>query len=134
MWQTLQIMKQSLKAALLSALLIPGAGQIILKRYISGAFYALVALISLSVIVAEVLKLAHGISDHINSDAMQATSSGFIGAVSAGFKVADMTLINTSFVVFLFIWLVSILDAYRVGNQLDKQSTSAFNHSGAHFS
>jgi len=91
-------------------------------------------LISLSVIVAEVLKLAHGISDHINSDAMLATSSGFIGAESAGFKVADMTLINTSFVVFLFIWLVSILDAYRVGNQLDKQSTSAFNHSGAHYS
>ena len=126
-------MKNSLKAALLSALVLPGAGQIVLKRYFSGAVFALISIVALSVIMAKIIKLSTVIISKINSGALDQSSNGLIGILSNSMVEVNTGVMNTAFLIYLGVWILSILDAYRVGElvdkKLDKQNTGSFNFS-----
>ncbi len=126
-------MKNSLKAALLSALIVPGAGHIMLKRYFSGGLFALVSIIALFIIVAKILKLSSVIVEKINNDALDSTSNGLIGIISNSMVEANTGVMNTAFLIYLGVWLLSVLDAYRVGDIADKknnrQNPASFNFS-----
>ena len=119
-------MKHSLKAALWSALVLPGVGHVVLKRYVVGLIFALVAIIALSVIVAKVFDLAYAIVDQLNSGSIEADSSGLIGIISQSMVAADTSVMNTAFLIYLATWILSILDAYRIGDLLDKRTHSGF--------
>ncbi|MEB8434281.1 hypothetical protein OO007_18735 [Cocleimonas sp. KMM 6892] len=125
-------MKNSLKAALLSALVLPGAGQIVLKRYLSGVLFALVSIIALSVIVAKIIKFSSLIVAKINNGALD-QGGGLIGILSNSMVEVNTGVMNTAFLIYLGVWILSILDAYRVGDLVDKkqdrQKTSSFNFS-----
>jgi hypothetical protein len=60
-------MKRSSKAALLSGLVFPGIGHMVLKKYLRGSVLMLSALVALSVIVTRVIQRALTIIDRINS-------------------------------------------------------------------
>jgi len=60
-------MKRSSKAALLSGLIFPGIGHIVLKQYLRGSVLMLFALVALSVIVTRIYQRALTIVDRINS-------------------------------------------------------------------
>ncbi|WP_131906280.1 hypothetical protein [Cocleimonas flava] len=125
-------MKNSLKAALLSALVLPGAGQIVLKRYLSGVLFALVSIIALSVIVAKIIKFSSLIVAKINNGALD-QGGGLIGILSNSMVEVNTGVMNTAFLIYLGVWILSILDAYRVGDLVDKkqdrQKASSFNFS-----
>ena len=125
-------MKNSLKAALLSALVLPGAGQIVLKRYLSCVLFALVSIIALSVIVAKIIKFSSLIVAKINNGALD-QGGGLIGILSNSMVEVNTGVMNTAFLIYLGVWILSILDAYRVGDLVDKkqdrQKTSSFNFS-----
>jgi len=114
-------MKNSLKAALLSALVLPGAGQIMLKRYSSGSLFALISMVTLSVIVSKIIKLSSVIAAKINSGALDESSNGLIGIVSNSMVEANTGVMNTAFLIYMGVWILSILDAYRVGDLVDKK-------------
>ncbi len=126
-------MKNSLKAALLSALVLPGAGQIMLKRYLSGVLFALVSIIALSVIVAKIIKFSSLIAAKINSGILDQSGGGLIGILSDSMVEVNTGVMNTAFLIYLGVWILSILDAYRVGNLVDKkqdrQKSARFNFS-----
>ena len=126
-------MKNSLKAALLSALVLPGAGQIVLKRYFSGAMFALISLIALAVIVAKVIALSSVIVEKFNNSVLDSTGGGVMGILSSSMVEVNMGVMNTAFVIYLAVWFLSILDAYRVGDivdkKQDKQNSASFNFS-----
>jgi len=126
-------MKNSLKASLLSALVLPGAGQIMLKRYFSGTIFSLISIVSLFVIVAKILKLSSVIVEKINNGALDSSSSGLMGIISNSIVEANTGVMNTAFLIYLGVWLLSILDAYRVGDIADKkkngQNPASFNFS-----
>jgi TM2 domain-containing membrane protein YozV len=125
-------MKNSLKAALLSALVLPGAGQIVLKRYLSGVLFALVSIIALSVIVAKIIKFSSLIVAKINNGALD-QGGGLIGILSNSMVEVNTGVMNTTFLIYFGVWILSILDAYRVGDLVDKkqdrQKASSFNFS-----
>jgi len=126
-------MKNSLKAALLSALVLPGAGHFMLKRYLSGAIYAVISVIALAVIVAKIIKLSSAIITKINSGALDQMSNGLIGILSDSMVETNTGFMNTAFLIYLAVWILSILDAYRVGDiadkKQDKQNSASFNFS-----
>ena len=126
-------MKNSLKAALISALVLPGAGQIVLKRYFSGSVFALISMVALFVIVAKIIKLSTVIVEKINSGVLDESSNGLIGIISNSMVEANTSVMNTAFLFYIGIWIVSILDAYRVGDLVDKKqdkhSRASFNFS-----
>ncbi len=114
-------MNNSLKATLLSALVLPGAGQITLKHYFSGAVFALTSLIALFVILVKFIKFSTTIATKISQGGLDQSSSGLIGIISNSLIAEDMEIMSTAFWIYLGVWLLSIFDAYRIGNLVDKK-------------
>ena len=107
-------MNKAIKAALLSALVFPGAGQFYLKRYWRGLLMMLITIVGLAVII---IKATTAALDRLQ--ALQGTGTAFdINAISslAEQSSANMLSDNTIILVFLVAcWIFSVLDAYRIG-------------------
>ena len=119
-------MNHSLKAALWSALVLPGLGQLLFKRYISGVVFALTSITAVAVILVKVFNIASSITQQILQTSEQLDMPAVVGVISKSSMISDTHTMNIAFVIFLVTWLVSTLDAYRIGNQLDKKTPPHF--------
>jgi TM2 domain-containing membrane protein YozV len=108
-------MNNSLKGALLSGLVFPGLGQIVLKHYKRGAIIMLTVLVSLSVIIIEAVQKAFTILEKIGSEG---------GTI-------DMNTILTALLLIIFCWIIGVVDAFRIGKKKDieQQSTDQVSNS-----
>jgi hypothetical protein len=104
------------KAALLSAFLFPGSGQLYLKRYWRGLIIMMLVVTGLAIILVRATVVA------LNS--LKALQNGGqsidIGAIShlAETSSANAVIGNTAILVFLVAcWIFSIIDAYRIGKR-----------------
>ncbi len=101
-------MKQNLKAALLSALVLPGLGQLYLGRKVKGVCIITLVNIFLLIALAYVLKGFGRIF----------RSTGTVQAVDASKIVADLQqeapVVRWLLFLFLVIWAYGIIDALRV--------------------
>jgi hypothetical protein len=113
-------MKLAHKALLYSALIYPGGGHFLLKRYAMGAFYATIATACLWALLARAMEIAQGISERILSgeiplDIVQIRSEISLGALADGspmVSVATWLLVGC--------WIVAGVDAFRLGRQRDR--------------
>lgn len=108
-------MSRSTNAVLLSALVLPGAGQIYLKRYRRGIALIAISLACLWVFVDSTMQQAAAVLQNLESgggaldvgqlsDLANQTASGSGSTVAT---VATFVLVGC--------WLVGIIDAYRLG-------------------
>jgi TM2 domain-containing membrane protein YozV len=107
-------MKRAVKAALLSALVFPGMGQMYLKRYVRGLIPMVLALAGLGVLIAqatvsalrdlEKMQIQGGLVD-ISAVANRAAASSASGD---GYSPLVVPLIAIC-------WLYSVIDAYLLG-------------------
>ena len=108
-------MSRALQAALLSALVFPGAGHFFLKRPLAGIVLAGTALASLCFLSATALERTVQITEKIQAgevgmDVVAITE--FLLRRPAGIEAQ---FLNIAIAVLLFSWLISIGDSYRVG-------------------
>jgi hypothetical protein len=108
-------MRRSTKAALLSGLIFPGIGHMVLKQYLRGSFLMILALIASSVIVIEVIQRALTIVDRINSGDIPVETGAIAEMVSNSTSGADSLIQNISVIVLGACWLIGIIDSYRLG-------------------
>lgn len=110
-------MKKSLKSALLSALVFPGAGHLYLKKYRMAALLIITTLVSLSLIVMEAIEQAMSLLEEIETSGA-AISSNKIAEMSAQ-AASNANTTTTSIATFLIIacWIIGIVDASRSGKQ-----------------
>lgn len=108
-------MKKSSKAALLSGLIFPGIGHIVLKRYLRGLALMFFALAALSVVVNGIMQRALIIVDRINSGDIRVDTGAITEMVSNSTGGADILLENIALVVLGICWLIGIIDSYRLG-------------------
>jgi hypothetical protein len=113
-------MKKSTKATLLSGLVFPGIGHIVLKQYLRGSILILFALIASSVIVNVALKRALTVVDRINSGEIPIDSETITELISNSASGTDSLIVNVSLTVLGTCWLVGIVDSYRIGIKQDK--------------
>ena len=113
-------MKKSSKAALLSGLVFPGIGHIVLKQYLRGSVLMLFALAALSVIVTRVFQRALTIVDRINSGDIPVDTGAIAEMVSNSTSGAGSFIENTAVIVFGACWLIGIIDSYRLGVAQEK--------------
>jgi hypothetical protein len=113
-------MMRSSKAALLSGLVFPGVGHIVLKQYARGSVVIFSALVALSVIVARVFQQALTIVDRINSGNIPAETGAIAEMVSNTANGADSFLENFAVIVLGACWLFGIIDSYRLGVAQEK--------------
>ncbi len=113
-------MKRSSKAALLSGLIFPGIGHIVLKQYLRGSVLMLFALLALSVIVTRIYQQALTIVDRINSGDIPVDTAAIAEMVSNSTSAADSFIENIAVLVLGACWLIGIIDSYRLGVAQEK--------------
>ena len=113
-------MTRSIKAALLSGLIFPGIGHMVLKQYLRGSILILFTLIALSVIVTVAVRRALSIVDSINGGEIPVESGTITELVSNSISSADNLIVNISLIVVGAFWVVGIIDAYRLGITQEK--------------
>lgn len=113
-------MKKVEKAFLLSVLVFPGSGHILLKRYLTGFSLIIIASIASYFLIYGVINQALEIADKIKSGELYPDLSVILELVSHQSVSAEVQSINTSMVVLLVAWLVGIVDSYRIGKYQNK--------------
>ena len=107
-------MKRSSKAALLSGLIFPGIGHIVLKQYLRGSVLMLFALVALSVIVTKIYQRALTIVGGINSGDIPVDTGAIVEMVSNSTSGAVSSIENIAVIFLGSCWLVGIIDSYRL--------------------
>ena len=111
-------MKMSVKAALFSGLVFPGAGHLILKRYARAFVLCALTLLALCFIVNDVMLKASAIADKILSGAVSADATAIIALVAD--SGVESNMVDIAGYVILACWIAGILDSYRIGRMKDK--------------
>lgn len=104
-------MKKSHKAILLSALILPGLGQLSLARRKRGTVLIVVVLVSLVAMIAVAMQMALGILDQIMAQGAVPDTAAITDAVSRATTTSGSTAFNTFFWIIIVCWVFGIIDA-----------------------
>jgi hypothetical protein len=118
------IMSKALTGALLSGLVVPGLGQIVLKHYKRGVVLMLTVLVCLAVVVMEAVQQAIAVLDQIEAVDGTVSTSTISSAVHQASTSSDSRLIKFALLCMLFCWIIGAVDAYRIGRKLDEAGDS----------
>ncbi len=116
-------MKASIKAALLSALVFPGSGQMYLKRYVRGLIPMVLVLAGLGVLIVQATVGALQVLDKMQIQLqggtvdMNAVSNLAAGSSTHGDPYSSLISIGIA-----VCWIFSVIDAYRLGKEKDRRN------------
>ncbi len=108
-------MTKSIKAALLSGLIFPGVGHMVLKQYLRGSILMLFAVIALSVIVTKTITQASIIVDRIYNGEIPVDIGAITELASMPTSSAECSILNIAALVVGAVWIIGIVDSYRLG-------------------
>ena len=112
-------MNKSVKAALLSGLLFPGTGHLLLKRYMRGIALCVTALLCLVIVVGNSIQIALSVRDKIESGEIPLDLQ-VITEVLAARGGPDFQIVDFAALVLVGCWIVGIVDSYRIGRIKDR--------------
>jgi hypothetical protein len=113
-------MQQSYKAALFAALVFPGSGHLLLKHYRTGLLFVGSSLACLGVLIFRAMEVAQVISDKILSGDLPLDMQRLSAEISAQSDAAGSSLVSVATWVLLCCWIVSTIDAFRLGRRRDR--------------
>jgi len=109
-------MNKPLKAALFSALIFPGAGQLLLKKFISASYFAVFAGVGLYLLFSNLMTRAQYIIEKVQRGEVAADLATITELVHQQSPIATESL-SPALIILLVAWLVSVVEAYRVGKK-----------------
>ena len=114
-------MKASIKAALLSALVFPGLGQMYLKRYVRGLIPMVLVLTGLGVLIVQATVGALQVLDKIQLQGgtvdMNAVSNLAAGSLTHGDPYSSLISLGIA-----GCWVFSVIDAFLLGKEKDRRN------------
>ena len=113
-------MKKTTKVVLLSGLVFPGIGHIVLKQYLRGSILILSSLLALSVIVLVAVRQALAVVDSMTSGEIPLDAGAITDLASSSISSADNSLVNYSLIVLGVCWLIGIIDSHRLANRQEE--------------
>jgi len=112
-------MNNSLKGALLSGLVFPGLGQVILKHYKRGIALMLIILAGLLVIIAKAVQQAFTILEKIESEGGAIDMSAISKVATQVSTTSESLLFKLLLLLIIFCWIIGVVDAYISGRRKD---------------
>lgn len=110
-------MKKAIKAALLSALVFPGAGHLLLKSYISASLFAATTLTAAYLLIAKTIENALQIVNKIQSGEVAPDITAITQSLTQQTTQDDLLLTNITTSILVVTWVIAIVDAYRIGRR-----------------
>jgi len=112
-------MNNAIKGALLSGLVFPGLGQLVLRQYRRGALIMLAVSISLSVIVVKAIRIAQDILQNVELQADMIDMTAITDAATRESLQSGSITLNLLMIFIIVCWIAATADAYRIGRKLD---------------
>ena len=116
-------MKTSTKAALLSALVYPGVGQLFYHAYRRATLLILVFSITAYFYIEEVVSQYQPLIDKVKSGELALNAQALAYEMSKHPITLDPQLVSSLTYILLISWLVGIVDAYRIGIKKDASAS-----------
>lgn len=116
-------MKLSTRAALLSAFMFPGCGHIALKKHISGWIFISISAIASLFVITNIMIKAKDIANQIVEGHMPIDPIKIMELLTARPPTDEVQLLNFAMNVLIAMWLVSTLDAYRIGRKIENNNS-----------
>lgn len=113
-------MKVSLKAALLSGLVFPGIGHMVLRKYVRGSTLVIASLVALAAVIISAYQRALRIADRIVSGEIPMEPGAIAQAVASSTNAANTALETSAVIVLAACWLAGIIDSYRLGAEREQ--------------
>lgn len=110
-------MSRALKALLMSALIIPGAGHFYLRRFKSGMVFLLLSGVSLTIIITHLANLAHQVLDQVNAGKISLNATAIRQALNGQLALQSPALVTIAWGILITAFLVCLADAYRIGKK-----------------
>jgi len=112
-------MKRSTKAALWSALVFPGLGHFVVRRFATGLILLCLAGWSLYSVTTSVIDTAVSLAADIQNGGM-AIDSGAVGQVVAQGTAQAGQSTQVPLTVLTLCWVIGVVDSYRVGRSQER--------------
>jgi hypothetical protein len=112
-------MKKPIKAALLSGLVFPGLGHLVVKAYWRATALIVTALAATAEIFNIAMKEALAVVDSINSGNVPTDADSLSALMAQSASGPDNTISNLCLIVLGVCWLIGIVDSYRLGKVLE---------------
>jgi len=114
----------ALKAALLSGLVFPGLGQIMLRHYKRGIALVLAVSVGLLIVIVKVARLAFIILERIESQGRGVDVRGISEAAHQALTASDSLIYNLVLLWIILWWIIGVVDAYRMGKKKDLEQSA----------
>jgi len=114
-------MNNALKGLLFSALIFPGAGQILLTRYLRGAVFFALAFVSGILCVTGIVRQAVVILQELVAKGEVITTPKIMSILADISTYGSSLFLKVSLLLFLCCWLVSVIDAWLIGRKMDAE-------------
>ena len=124
-------MNNSLKGVLLSGLVFPGLGQVMLKHYKRGTALMLVFTVTLLTILIIAVQQASTILERIDIEGGAIDIDTISNAVSQASTTSQSYTLKLLSWLLIFCWVIGVIDAYRIGRKKDLQGLFVNNVSNA---
>ena len=105
----------------MSGIVFPGLGQVVLRQYRRGIAFILTVSIILLVIVVKAVQQAFTILEKIEAEGGVLSVNTIMNAVTQASTPSESLTFKLLLYLLIFIWIIAIGDAYRVGKKKDKE-------------
>jgi hypothetical protein len=119
------MMNNSLKGALLSGLIFPGLGQVMLKHYKRGAVLVFVVTASVLAFIIKAVQQAFTILEKIESESGAIDISTISNAATQVSTTSESLIFKLLLWLIIFCWVIGVVDAYRIGRIKDSEGRLA---------
>lgn len=107
-------MAGKIKKVLLSALVLPGIGQLVAKQYAKGAAFALIALGSLVILMQQINAVMQDVLLKLQSSSQIPDMASAMAITQQILDSQDTQLATTATYAFIICWVLAILDALLI--------------------
>jgi hypothetical protein len=115
-------MKTSYKAVLYSALIFPGSGHFLLRRYLPGCLFAGTGFACLVVLVARAVDAAQKVSDQILMGEIPLDIARIQEAVVTQAAAAESQTTAVATWLLVACWVIAAIDAWRLGRRAERDA------------
>ena len=112
-------MNYSIKASLLSALIFPGLGQLLLRHYKTGLAMMIIAFTCIATVVSQAFSKALSIAHQIEQNGGMLDEATISSSIELASQNYDNQLVNLAMLGLVLCWLVSVVHAYMAGKARD---------------
>ena len=110
-------MNQSVKAALLSALVFPGVGQIVNGHIKRGWTFVAAVAVLLVLIISKLMQQALLVLEEMQKKGVTVDINEISKVSAEVVSFSDNMFLNITLLILIMTWLISIVDAYRIGKK-----------------